>query len=167
MDKIYLKISPEFIQTAQAVRNYLRVKGGNADIVTNDNEFASRKHLYKNSIELTDVDCVDTTIFKPFSGERKLDTFYYGNFNGYKLTTLCNNNIHIYYINRWPIHNFINTISSLSDLSFLANTYKNFEWFEDDSKWIYQSLLYTGCQPKKVYDIKILTVDDYVKDFSL
>jgi hypothetical protein len=77
-------------------------------------------------------------VSKPF------DTFYYGSFNGKKAMEI-GEYTHVYNDVPWKIHNFIG-ILPIEDLSFLANLYRNFIWFEGDDEKVRDTLIALGCE---------------------
>ncbi len=168
MDKICIKARNGYEQTGLAVKAYLDNKNVDNDLYLDDNAFALKKHLYNKVYELGEVDCVNTVLFKKEEeGEKGLANFYWGAFNFEKLLVLEElDNIHVYSNNRWPISNFIGLVG-YEDLNSLANLYSKFFFVEGDQKWVYMSFVYAGCSPIVEKDIKIYTVDDYVKEIGL
>lgn len=165
MDKFYIKTVIGYEQTGIAIKAYLSNKNIIADIAKNDVEFNKKKHTYTKIIELCSVDCVNTFAFSNLGIKRRLPTFYFGDFSFKKLQIL-NEYTHVYSEKQWPIHNFI-AITEYKSLQYLANNYNYFQWFDDDQKWVYQTLLYCGCKPLVERNIPILTVTDYAKELGL
>lgn len=173
MDRIYLKVREGFEQSGVALKDFLASKNIDADLLS-EQELIRNGHHYKNGYNVGEVHCVNTKVFKKDEESRFLGTMYFGDFSVEKLKEINDlsneqevKNLHIFSsIPTWRTHMFIGTIK-YEELGDLAQLYNNFIWLENDPKWIYMSLVYSGCKPIIEHNIPVVTVEEYAKEIGL
>lgn len=168
MARILIKTNPSYEQTELAVKDYFKQKKIEADFTSDQMAFINRASLYDKYYSLHSH-CVNTTIFSKVNKKKILSShaFNWGNFSIDNMIRLKDfPNLHVFGPQKWPTHQFI-AKCDYREIADLTEIYGGFYLFDSDPDWLYMSLVYSGCKPIIERNIKIITVDELVKEMEI